>query len=89
MQVGSVSVRFGLILEAYCRGNAGHMRTLIKQMDFLDKMGTAYDRIKHLKDRRLALQEFKEFIKQPHCQEALSNVLNPLNPSIKLNKIMQ
>ncbi|XP_076669716.1 phosphatidylinositol 3-kinase 92E isoform X5 [Andrena cerasifolii] len=63
MQVGAVSVRFGLILEAYCRGSQQHMRFLFKQMECL------------------------EFIQEPHCQETLSNVLNPLDPSFRWKRI--
>ena len=32
MHVCSVSLRFGLILEAYCRGNIHHIRSLTKQV---------------------------------------------------------
>lgn len=87
MQVGAVSVRFGLILEAYCRGSQQHMRSLFKQMECLGKLKCASDHIKQRKDRKAALQGFQEFIQQPHCQEALSNVLNPLDPSFRWKRI--
>ena len=32
MHVASVSLRFGLILEAYCRGNIHHIKLLNKQV---------------------------------------------------------
>ena len=32
MHVPEVSVRFGLLLEAYCRGCVGHMAALSKQV---------------------------------------------------------
>lgn len=83
MHVGAVSVRFGLILEAYCRGSQQHMRVLFKQMECLDKLRTASERVKLRKDRKAALQVFQDFIQEPHCQEALSNVLNPLDPSFR------
>ena len=88
MQVGSVSVRFGLILEAYCRGSQDHMRALSKQMDCLDKLGIAYEQVKQRKDRKAALQGFQDFIKEAHCQEAINCILNPLNPSLKWRGIM-
>ncbi|XP_066595868.1 phosphatidylinositol 4,5-bisphosphate 3-kinase catalytic subunit delta isoform [Prorops nasuta] len=87
MQVGAVSVRFGLILEAYCRGSQQHMKVLFKQMECLEKLRCASDQAKHKKDRKAALQEFQDFIKEPHCQEALSNVLNPLDPSFRWKHI--
>ncbi|XP_015605201.1 phosphatidylinositol 4,5-bisphosphate 3-kinase catalytic subunit delta isoform [Cephus cinctus] len=87
MQVGSVSVRFGLILEAYCRGSQEHMRILFKQMECLDKLRTASEQVKQRKDRKAALQSFQDFIQEPHCQEAISNVLNPLDPSYRWKRI--
>ncbi|XP_015181948.1 PREDICTED: phosphatidylinositol 4,5-bisphosphate 3-kinase catalytic subunit delta isoform [Polistes dominula] len=83
MQVGSVSVRFGLILEAYCRGSQQHMRALFKQMECMDKLRCASEQVKMKKDRKMALQTFQEYIQEPHCQEALSEVLNPLDPSFR------
>lgn len=32
MHVPSVALRFGLILEAYCRGSTHHMKVLMKQV---------------------------------------------------------
>lgn len=87
MQVGAVSVRFGLILEAYCRGSQQHMRSLFKQMECLGKLKSASEQIKQRKDRKAALQGFQEFIQEPHCQDALSNVLNPLDPSFRWKRI--
>ncbi|XP_072757621.1 phosphatidylinositol 4,5-bisphosphate 3-kinase catalytic subunit delta isoform [Anoplolepis gracilipes] len=87
MQVGSVSVRFGLILEAYCRGSQQHMRSLFKQMKCLDKLRSVSEQVKQKKDRKTALQNFQDFIQEPHCQEAISNVLSPLDPSFRWNRI--
>ncbi|XP_043477506.1 phosphatidylinositol 4,5-bisphosphate 3-kinase catalytic subunit delta isoform [Leptopilina heterotoma] len=88
MQVGSVSVRFGLILEAYCRGSQQHMRALFKQMECLDKLKTSMEQMKlRGKDRKAVLQAFQDFIQEPHCQDTLLNVLNPLDPVFKWNRI--
>jgi len=38
MHVPSVSVRFGLILEAYCNASAEHVAILVKQNDAVSKM---------------------------------------------------
>lgn len=32
MHVPAVALRFGLILEAYCRGSTHHMKVLMKQV---------------------------------------------------------
>ena len=87
MHVGSVSVRFGLILEAYCRGSQQHMRVLFKQMDCLEKLRAASESVKARKDRKAALQGFHDYIQEAHCQEALSNVLNPLDPSFRWKRV--
>lgn len=87
MQVGSVSVRFGLILEAYCRGSQQHMRSLFKQLKCLDKLRSVSEQVKQKKDRKTALQGFQDFIQEPHCQEAISNVFNPLDPRFRWNRI--
>ncbi|XP_036147909.1 phosphatidylinositol 4,5-bisphosphate 3-kinase catalytic subunit beta isoform [Monomorium pharaonis] len=87
MKVGSVSVRFGLILEAYCRGSEQHMLSLSKQLTFLEKVKTASEHAKQKKDRKAALQGFQEIIQEQHCQEAIADVLNPLDPSYRWNRI--
>lgn len=45
MHVASVSVRFGLILEAYCRGSQEHMRTLERQLQLLEKLKTTSEQV--------------------------------------------
>jgi len=46
MHIPSVSVRFGLILEAYCRGNIEHLAPLTKQVDAIRCLGKLADIIK-------------------------------------------
>ena len=46
MHVPSVSVRFGLILEAYCRGNVEHLAPLVKQKEAILYMGKLAEIIK-------------------------------------------
>lgn len=87
MHVGSVSVRFGLILEAYCRGSQEHMKALFKQMECLDKLGSACDQVKQRKDRKAAQQCLQDYIKEAHCREAFYNVISPLNPSFRWSNI--
>ena len=88
MHVGAVSIRFGLILEAYCRGSQQHMKALFKQMECLDKLKTSMEQLKlRGKDRKAILQAFQDFVQEPHCQEAFSNVLNPLDPSFRWKRI--
>jgi len=46
MHVSSVSVRFGLILEAYCRGNMEHLSPLTKQVEAIRCLGKLADIVK-------------------------------------------
>uniref|UniRef100_A0A672R7S0 Phosphatidylinositol 3-kinase catalytic subunit type 3 n=1 Tax=Sinocyclocheilus grahami TaxID=75366 RepID=A0A672R7S0_SINGR len=68
MHVSSVSLRFGLILEAFCRGSIFHLKNLMKQVCC----------IPYVK------KDMKVCIKQDTYMEALSDVVSPLNPSIVL-----
>ena len=46
MHIPSVSVRFGLVLEAYCRGNIEHLAPLNKQVEAIRCLGKLADIIK-------------------------------------------
>ena len=47
MHVPSVSIRFGLILEFYCKGAQEHMKLLSKQLEALNKFRGIYLFIKY------------------------------------------
>ncbi|XP_054857930.1 phosphatidylinositol 4,5-bisphosphate 3-kinase catalytic subunit delta isoform [Eublepharis macularius] len=90
MHVPSVALRFGLILEAYCRGSTHHMKALMKQGEALHKMRALNDIIKTSAQKNPKPQT-KEFmhtcLRQETYLEALSNLQSPLNPSIILSKV--
>ncbi|KAJ3586160.1 hypothetical protein NHX12_012561 [Muraenolepis orangiensis] len=86
MHVSSVCLRFGLILEAYCRGNIHHVRSLTKQNEALAKLKTLSDIVK-TGSQRMTADDLKLCIKQESYMEALSDLLSPLNPSIILSEI--
>ncbi|XP_046389933.1 phosphatidylinositol 4,5-bisphosphate 3-kinase catalytic subunit delta isoform [Ischnura elegans] len=89
MQVPSVSVRFGLILEAYLRGSKQHLKKLTKESALLDKLKTTSDVIRMRKGegKEKSRAFLQEYLNQPHCMEAFSNVLCPLDPSFRCKKI--
>uniref|UniRef100_A0A8C8J5T9 phosphatidylinositol-4,5-bisphosphate 3-kinase n=1 Tax=Oncorhynchus tshawytscha TaxID=74940 RepID=A0A8C8J5T9_ONCTS len=90
MHVSSVSLRFGLILEAYCRGNIYHIKSLWKQNEALNKMKALNDFVKsgwQKTSRQQMTDDMKLCIKQEAYMEALSYLLSPLNPSIMLSEI--
>ncbi|XP_046678812.1 phosphatidylinositol 4,5-bisphosphate 3-kinase catalytic subunit delta isoform [Homalodisca vitripennis] len=87
MHVASVSVRFGLILEAYCRGSQEHMRALEQQMSLLDKLKTTNEQLRPRKDKEKARHFLQEMLLDPHTVESLSSVQSPLEPSFRCKRI--
>ncbi|XP_061910272.1 phosphatidylinositol 4,5-bisphosphate 3-kinase catalytic subunit delta isoform isoform X2 [Entelurus aequoreus] len=86
IHVASVSLRFGLILEAYCRGNIHHIKLLTKQNEAQGKMKVLSEIIKS-GPQKMNAEDLKLCIRQDSYTEALSNLLSPLNPSIILADI--
>ncbi|KAM8829444.1 phosphatidylinositol 4,5-bisphosphate 3-kinase catalytic subunit delta isoform 3-T3 [Synchiropus picturatus] len=86
IHVASVSLRFGLILEAYCRGNVHHIRILTKQNEALGKMKSLSDIVKS-GAQKMTAEDLKQCMRQESYLEALSNLVSPLNPSIILAEI--
>jgi hypothetical protein len=87
MQVPSVSVRFGLILEAYCRGSQEHMKVLVKQVESLDKLKTTSDMVRIRKDKDKARTCMQEHLDQKHITESICRVLSPLDPSYRCKRV--
>ncbi|XP_068192668.1 phosphatidylinositol 4,5-bisphosphate 3-kinase catalytic subunit delta isoform isoform X1 [Antennarius striatus] len=86
IHVASVSLRFGLILEAYCRGSICHIKLLTKQNEALGKMKALSDFVKS-GSQKMTVDDLKLCIRQESYLEALSDLLSPLNPSIILTEI--
>ncbi|KAM9344347.1 phosphatidylinositol 4,5-bisphosphate 3-kinase catalytic subunit delta isoform [Pholidichthys leucotaenia] len=86
IHVPSVSLRFGLILEAYCRGDIQHIKLLSKQNEALGKMKALSDFVKS-GSQKMTVEHLKLCIRQESYMEALSGLLSPLNPSIVLAEI--
>lgn len=89
MENPEVSVRFGLMLEAYCRGAPTHMKSLQHQAQALSKM-KAVTELLQLIDREKkekGLATMKELLRQKTYQGALSKISSPLNPRYKLRNL--
>ncbi|XP_066998274.1 phosphatidylinositol 4,5-bisphosphate 3-kinase catalytic subunit delta isoform [Anabrus simplex] len=87
MQVASVSVRFGLILEAYCRGSQEHMKVLARQMECLEKLKSASEMVRQRKDKEKARAYLQDQLEQKYVSDAISRVLSPLDPSYRCKRI--
>uniref|UniRef100_A0AAQ5XH59 phosphatidylinositol-4,5-bisphosphate 3-kinase n=1 Tax=Amphiprion ocellaris TaxID=80972 RepID=A0AAQ5XH59_AMPOC len=84
IHVASVSLRFGLILEAYCRGDIHHIKLLTKQVnEALGKMKALSDIVKS-GSQKMTVDDLKLCIRQESYLDALSDLYSPLNPSIFL-----
>lgn len=80
----AVSLRFGLILEAYCRGTNYHMKSLLKQCEALKKMKALNDFVKSSSQKTTKVktkEALHMYMKQETCMESLSNFYSPLSPS--------
>lgn len=82
-----VSVRFGLILEAYCRGSLEHIAALTRQLEYLRKMKETSEALRHRKDRDKARQCMQEQLSDPHCVAAMTDVISPLDPRYRLKSV--
>ena len=89
----AVAVRFGLLLEAYCRGSISHMKTLAVQVEALNRLRAVSELLqsKQLKERPKGMRAMRETLESPAYTEALSNLVDPLHPqfhfaNVKLDK---
>ncbi|XP_006873151.1 PREDICTED: phosphatidylinositol 4,5-bisphosphate 3-kinase catalytic subunit delta isoform isoform X1 [Chrysochloris asiatica] len=87
MHVPAVALRFGLIMEAYCRGSTHHMKVLMKQGEALSKLKALNDFIK-VSSQKTTKPQTKELMhvcmRQETYLEALSHLQSPLDPSTLL-----
>ncbi|CAH0748005.1 unnamed protein product [Diatraea saccharalis] len=87
MHMPSVSVRFGLMLEAYCRGCQDHINSLMRQIACLDKLKWASQCIRKKKEISKARAALQQHLQEQHCIETLSDFVSPLNPSFVCRRI--
>lgn len=83
MQVASVSVRFGLMLEAYCRGSREHITGLAKQLECLERLKKSSEIVRSKRDKDKARAAFLEYVNE----HGVDCVRNPLDPSFKCNRL--
>ncbi|CAH0604358.1 unnamed protein product [Chrysodeixis includens] len=87
MHVPSVSVRFGLLLEAYCRGCQDHINSLTRQITCLDKLKWASQCVRKKKEIKQARTALIQHLQEQHCVETLCDFVSPLNPSFVCKRI--
>ncbi|CAG5011875.1 unnamed protein product [Parnassius apollo] len=87
MHVPAVSVRFGLMLEAYCRGCQDHINSLMRQITCLDKLKWASQCVRKKKEISKARAALHQHLQEQHCMETLCDFVSPLTPSLICKKI--
>ncbi|XP_065842115.1 phosphatidylinositol 4,5-bisphosphate 3-kinase catalytic subunit delta isoform-like [Oscarella lobularis] len=83
-----IAVRFGLMLEAYCRGCPSHMEELAAQVSVVGKLKELTDVLRtkqDLKDRREINDFMREMLK---TRNFLPPCMSPLNPSYSLKSVI-
>lgn len=60
----SISLRFGILLEAYCRGIGGHLKGLIRQVEALEKLTKLTDALKVKRDDPLKVKSYEHYFER-------------------------
>lgn len=86
MHISNVSVRFGLMLEAYCRGCGAYMKELSNQLVALNKMKQVTDIMQKNVNRKKA-EDLLKCIKEASFTSAMEDITSPLDPSVHFRKL--
>lgn len=86
----AVAIRFGMLLESFCRGIGSHLRNLIRQVEALEKLTKLTDTLRERKDDALKdrLRFMCDQISQADYLDALQNLPSPLNNSHILGNLV-
>ncbi|KAG8568347.1 hypothetical protein GDO81_013964 [Engystomops pustulosus] len=90
MHVPAVALRFGLILEAYCRGSTYHMKVLMKQGEALSKLKGLNDFVRssvQKTSKAQAKEAMHMCLRQDTYLEPLSYIYSPLDPNLILTDV--
>eukprot|EP00731_Ephydatia_muelleri_P014562 Em0008g282a len=87
-----VTLRFGLMLEAYLRGSVNHMVELQKQMEAMAKMKNISELLhsKHYRDRDKkdkAREAMRDLLSEQRYRETMCDRISTLNPKLRLGDI--
>ena len=82
---GQVLLRFGLILEAYCRACGAYLDQLVRQTEMVEKLVNVHMILQ--KGDTVSQKLLRENLMKADYQELLKNNSNPLNPACKLGSL--
>ncbi|KAK2184803.1 hypothetical protein NP493_252g03001 [Ridgeia piscesae] len=87
MHLPSVTIQFGLILEAYCRANEPHLRVLTRQVESLQRLKKLNDAIKKIKVGEKGKEELRRLLQQKMNRQALTGFTSILDPAFRLGEL--
>ncbi len=90
LQNQALFLKFGLILEAYCRGLGPYLKELIRQVEALDKLTTLTDSIKKERVQDTTKERLKflmEQMRQSDYTESLQYFVSPLENNVTLGEL--
>ncbi|KAJ6220646.1 hypothetical protein RDWZM_006458 [Blomia tropicalis] len=86
----TVSISYGLILEAYCRGAVDHIHILQRQVDCINRLIRIQNIItqdKSRDSREKKIGQMQDMLMQKYYMDTLHSWISPLNPLCKLGKL--
>ncbi|XP_029436301.1 phosphatidylinositol 4,5-bisphosphate 3-kinase catalytic subunit alpha isoform-like isoform X5 [Rhinatrema bivittatum] len=90
MHSKTVSQRFGLMLEAFCRGCGMYLKHLNRQVEAMEKLINLTDILKQEKKdetQKVQMKFLVEQMRRPAYMEALQGFICPLNPVHQLGNL--
>jgi len=84
MHLPEASIRFGLLLEAYCRGCGSHMKELASQVSSMGQLVQIADSVK---PKTLNKQAKVKLAQDSLAQEQLGGFVLPLDPAFRVKSV--
>jgi hypothetical protein len=81
MDQPAVSVRFGLILEAYLHGSLQHLPALSRQLEALAKLEFLNEQVRTKPNKEKQRAALHEMLSEKHSADVFTNIISPLDPS--------
>ncbi|XP_054495677.1 phosphatidylinositol 4,5-bisphosphate 3-kinase catalytic subunit alpha isoform isoform X2 [Agelaius tricolor] len=86
----TVSQRFGLLLESYCRACGMYLKHLSRQVEAMEKLINLTDILKQEKKdetQKVQMKFLVEQMRRPDFMDALQGFISPLNPAHQLGNL--
>ncbi|KAI3375154.1 hypothetical protein L3Q82_021675, partial [Scortum barcoo] len=86
----TVSQRFGLLLESYCRACGMYLKHLSRQVEAMEKLINLTDLLKQEKKdeaQKVQMKFLVEQMRRPDYMDALQSFTSPLNPAHQLGNL--